>query len=383
MKKLLVIHNKYKILGGEDSNIHDEIDHLDKHYEVKYLEYDNSEKIKLLDLIGFLTRSNINSNKKLIFELDTFKPDAVYIHNTWFKANLGIFKILKNRNITTLYKIHNFRYDCGRFFLASKHLRGKRNCDACYFQKKFQIFNKYYRNSYLKSFFLIFYSKKLFRIIKTYPIKILVLTNFHRRYLESMGVDLSKIYVYCNPINLNNIRPQTSEKSNYAVYAGRLTNEKGIKSLLDAWLLANITELKLKIIGSGNLDSKLKKKYKKHNIEFVGNLSNHDTLLEIKNSLAVITATKMYEGQPRLLCEASSYGVPSIYPSFGGMDEFFPLNYSLSFKQFDYEDLKSKIDELENLNKLNKLRESVYDNIASKLNPKKLLEQFQNIIDDE
>ena len=63
MKKLLVIHNKYKILGGEDSNIHDEIDHLDKHYEVKYLEYDNSEKIKLLDLIGFLTRSNINSNK--------------------------------------------------------------------------------------------------------------------------------------------------------------------------------------------------------------------------------------------------------------------------------------------------------------------------------
>ena len=112
-------------------------------------------------------------------------------------------------------------------------------------------------------------------------------------------------------------------------------------------------------------------------------MSNHDTLLEIKNSLAVITATKMYEGQPRLLCEASSYGVPSIYPSFGGMDEFFPLNYSLSFKQFDYEDLKSKIDELENLNKLNKLGESVYDNIASKLNPKKLLEQFQNIIDDE
>ena len=383
MEKLLVIHNKYQILGGEDSNIHDEIEHLNAHYEVKYLEYDNSEKIKILDLVGFVNRSNIISNNKLIYELDTFKPDVVYIHNTWFKANLGIFKVLKKRNITTLYKIHNFRYDCGRFFLASKHLRGKRNCDACYFEKKPQIFNKYYQDSYLKSFFLIFYSKKLFRIIKNYPIKILVLTNFHRKYLESLGVDLSKIYIYCNPIKLNNIKPQKSKKSNYVVYAGRLTNEKGIESLLDTWLSANIADLKLKIIGSGNLESKLMKKYKKDNIEFVGNLSNEDTLIEIKNSIAVITATKMYEGQPRLLCEASSYGVSSIYPSFGGMDEFFPLDYPLSFKQFDYQDLKTKIHELENLNKLNQFGERVYENIASKLNPKKLLEQFENIIDDE
>ena len=383
MKKLLVIHNKYKIFGGEDSNIDDEIEHLNKDYEIKYLEYDNSEKIKLLDLVGFVTRSNINSNKKLVYELDTFKPDVVYIHNTWFKANLGIFKILKARNITTLYKIHNFRYDCGRFFLASKHLRGKSNCDACYFQKKSKIFNKYYEDSYLKSLFLIFYSKKLFRIIKYYPIKILVLTNFHREYLGSMGIDLSKVYIYCNPIKLNNLKSEKTNQPNYLIYAGRLTKEKGIENLLDTWLSANLTKLKLKIIGSGNLEYKLKKKYNEENIDFVGNLSNEDVLLEIKNSIGVITATKMYEGQPRLLCEASSYGVPSIYPSFGGMDEFFPSNYQLSFEQFNYQDLKTKIYEIENLNKSNNFGASVHDYIASKLNPEKLLKQFKNIIDDE
>ncbi len=48
------------------------------------------------------------------------------------------------------------------------------------------------------------------------------------------------------------------------------------------------------------------------------------TISQIKNARAVITATKMFEGQPRLLCEASSLGIPSIYPSFGGMDDFFP-----------------------------------------------------------
>ena len=44
---------------------------------------------------------------------------------------------------------------------------------------------------------------------------------------------------------------------------------------------------------------------------------NEATIAQIKNTRAVITATKMFEGQPRLLCEASSLGIPSIYPSFG------------------------------------------------------------------
>ena len=28
-------------------------------------------------------------------------------------------------------------------------------------------------------------------------------------------------------------------------------------------------------------------------------------------------------------------GIPSIYPSFGGMDEYFPIDYEFKFTQFD------------------------------------------------
>ena len=55
-----------------------------------------------------------------------------------------------------------------------------------------------------------------------------------------------------------------------------------------------------------------------------------------------MTATKLYEGHPRLLSEASALGTLSIYPSFGGMDEFFPENYEFAFQQFNYDDLKNK-----------------------------------------
>lgn len=380
MKKLLIVHNKYQIPGGEDSNIHDEISHLENSYKIKYLEFNNNEKFKVNDLLSLVTRSNIKSNRLLKKVLKSFNPDAVYVHNTWFKANLGIFKILKKNNINTLFKVHNFRYDCSRFFLASNHLRKNKICNACNFKKENRIFNKYYDDSYLKSLFLIFYSKKLFKIIKNYPLKIVVLTDFHKIYLSSLGVSESKIFIYSNPISLNGNRVQKPSKNNYAVYAGRLTKEKGVENLIECWIAANLENFNLKIIGSGKLLADLTKKYKSSNIEFLGELSNQDTLLQIKHSSAVITATKMYEGQPRLLCEASSFGVPSIYPSFGGIDEFFPEDYSLSFKQFDYEDLKSKILELKNNDKLKENGRNAYNTIIVKLNHNALLNQFHKIL---
>ena len=60
----------------------------------------------------------------------------------------------------------------------------------------------------------------------------------------------------------------------------------------------------------------------------------------------------MYEGQPRLLCEASINGIPSLFPDFGGMGEFFPKDYILKFEQFNYEDLSNKMGLFESLQDL-------------------------------
>ena len=52
----------------------------------------------------------------------------------------------------------------------------------------------------------------------------------------------------------------------------------------------------------------------------------------------------MFEGQPTLLCEASSLGVPSIFPVSGGIGEFFPSDYCLSYDQFNYGELTRKLE---------------------------------------
>jgi len=93
----------------------------------------------------------------------------------------------------------------------------------------------------------------------------------------------------------------------------------------------------------------------------------------------VVTATKLLEGQPTLLCEASILGIPAIFPTTGGVSEFFPNNYRLSFKQYDYEDLFSKLNMLSDDNLLREIGKENKDYISSYLNDAKLIDKFEKI----
>jgi len=87
----------------------------------------------------------------------------------------------------------------------------------------------------------------------------------------------------------------------------------------------------------------------------------------------------MYEGQPRMLTEASINGIPSIFPDFGGMKEFFPQDYQLSFDQFNYQDLESKIIVLKNQQILEKCSNDVFEFINKNMNDELMYSNFKNI----
>lgn len=162
MKKILVLHNKYQNYGGEDSNLDNEILFLSQYFIVDSLIVKNSNKKNFKSLISFLLLSDSESNKKLKNKIDKFKPDLVYVHNTWFKLNLGIFKILKTEDIKTIIKIHNFRYKCAFSFFKKNHLNNSSFCKSCNFNENNTLFfNKYFEDSYLKSLFVIYYSKNI------------------------------------------------------------------------------------------------------------------------------------------------------------------------------------------------------------------------------
>lgn len=380
MKRILLVHNFYKEFGGEDSNFNEELDFFKQFLEVDIFTENNSSKTSYSDLISFFLRSNFRNNKNFKNKLDQFKPDVVYIHNTWYKINLGIFKILKDRNIETVLKIHNFRYQCSRYFLAKNHLGSLKVCNACgYKLNNKSFFNKYYQESALKSLFLILYSKKLRKILLSNNIKIFVLNKFHLNQILKFGVNQENVEIFYNPIKTFK-KIQYEDKAPYIIYAGRISKEKGVEELLESWISAKIKNHKLLIIGDGPLRNELQERFESNEISFLGNIDNSKVKNYITNSKAVITATKIYEGQPRLLCEASSLGTISIYPSFGGMNEFFPSEYSFSFEQYNYIDLVHKIKLLSNEDLVKKNMENIYLHIQKILNQNNLKLQFYKII---
>ncbi len=384
-QKILVVNTKYRVFGGEDANIVDELNFLKKYFEVDYLEYKNSDKITFSDLIGFLTLSNLTSNRKLKSKINSFNPDIVYVHNTWFKAGIGIYKLLRKKNIKTIQKIHNYRFDCSRYFLSTNHLRNQTLCPACGIKKdNLGIFNRYFPESFLKSLFVILYSKKYFKILRRYPLKIFVLSEFQKNYIENLGIKSTKISIFPNPINISveKISNYDSESTN-VVFAGRLVQTKGVEEILQIWERIDTKNLILEIIGTSNEKNNLSEKYSSKKIRFTGELSNNDVKRKIKTAKAVITATKLFEGQPRILLEASSFGVPSIYPNFGGMNDFFPSEYRLSFKQFNYDDLEQKIMMLHDSKLLSHESEEIKKHLMTNYSDEFLYKKFKNILNSE
>ena len=380
MKKILVIHNAYQVQGGEDIAVRNEIEFLKKEFNVETIFFNNKIDSYFKQLFYFIMNKNYESIKTVKEKIKIFEPDIIYVHNTWFKASAGIFDLLKNQNIKVLIKLHNFRYRCTNSYMSKIHFKGKTFCECCGLSSnEIGIFNKYFKESFLKSFLVIRYGKKFYKLMSDEKFKLLVLTSFHKEYIESN--DISKnVEIFRNYIN-SNIQ-NTSEYENYFVYAGRISKEKGVLELIESFLAADLKDMQLKIIGDGPALNTLKNKFKHKNVLFLGKLSNFETIEEINNSVGVVTTTKLLEGQPTLLCEASILKKPSIFPKTGGIHEFFPEDYELSYKQFDYQDLISKFKVFSDKENAIRIGNENYKYIKNLLDERSLLDDLMKIIDE-
>ena len=378
MKKILVIHNRYLEKGGEDIAVNHEVELLKDKFNVKELYFDNEINNYLSQAFYFLINKNIKSISRLRNILNDYEPDLVYVHNTWFKASLGIFQELEKHNQNTVIKLHNFRYLCTNSLSIKNHLNGKRTCPACGMNKGKKVFNKYFQNSYLKSLLVIYYGKKYFKIISSSKFKILVLTNFHKNYFIDKNIS-TNVSVLNNFVSI--IEEQEKDFDDYMVYAGRISKEKGVKELIDAFKKAKLENMHLKIIGNGpQLQNLIDLHKSDKNIIFYGSLSNQETMKIIAKANCIVTATKLWEGQPTLLCEASFFGKPSIFPNTGGISEFFPKNYGLMFEQNNYSDLITKLKLVENKDLMRKIGEKNKTYIQDYLNKIKILDKFEKSV---
>jgi len=381
MKKILIVHNKYLETGGEDVSVLNEIEILKKYFTVETIFFNNSFKFNLNNLKAFLTLKNLHSQKKLEEKISDFNPDLVYVHNIWFKASLSVLDLLDTQKIKYIIKLHNFRYFCTRNFLAKNH-SSDLVCKACGFRKKLKFFNKYYKNSYLKSFLVIRFGKKYINKIR--KSNLLVLTKFHKDFLINLGFSKENIHISNNFMNIemyDQLFNRVSPSLKNIIFAGRISEEKGVLELIESFKKSKLSEYTLEIIGTGPMLKKLSLKNKTHNIKFTGHIDNKLVLEKVSTSTAVVAPSKLFEGQPTVLCEASFLGKPSIYFDNGGIGEFYPNDYPLSCNQRNISDLVDKLNSILDLSFSEKWGVRNKKFIEEKLNEDFLINNFKNIID--
>ena len=136
--------------------------------------------------------------------------------------------------------------------------------------------------------------------LKKVIFKIAILTNFHKNFLNSLGISNDRLFVFPNFIKSQN-NDSTKNKSNVLVYAGRISEEKGVENLIKSFNSINSHDYKLKIIGEGPLKNSLKEKYSSEKVLFYDFMNNKKVLNEIKDAKGIVTATKLFEGQPTFI----------------------------------------------------------------------------------
>ena len=143
--------------------------------------------------------------------------------------------------------------------------------------------------------------------------------NKHVEFESKYNSKSSVLYNF--NVNLKDIK-SIKNKGNYFLFYGRLSREKGISTLIDAAINANI---KLKVVGEGLLLSKYKK-LKHKNIEFLGFKSGAELWSLIYNSSFVVVPSEWYENNPLTIIEAYSFGKPVIGARIGGIPEIIKEN---------------------------------------------------------
>jgi glycosyltransferase involved in cell wall biosynthesis len=345
--KALLLHNKYKIAGGEDSVVTNESLLLKHHNALVDVCYLDNQTITgfVKKVLTLLQTPFVLTNNKRIKALTANKalPDVAHVHNYFPLLSPSIFRAIKNQNIVTVHTLHNYRSVCPTALLMFNSKVEERSITH---SSWWAVTKKVYRNSSIGTFALccmIELHKKLGTWHKHVD-AFIALTEFSRNKFIEAGWPANKIYVKPNfiedkfegALNIN-------KEGGYAVYVGRLSEEKDIFTLLNAW--ENIS-YPLKIIGVGPLENFVKSNTNEH-IEYLGKLESDDVLNCVQNADILVLPSICYEGFPMVLVEAMCSGTPSVVSKLGSMEEIIDNGKTgLHFTPGNSDDLANKINGL-------------------------------------
>lgn len=144
-------------------------------------------------------------------------------------------------------------------------------------------------------------------------------SEFYRAKLCEANFTKSKIVCLRNPLPPETKYGLSEGAGGYVLYFGRLSAEKGVKTLIDAAIKANV---RLVILGTGPMEEELRLYAKdQKRVEFKGFQAGEALQNYIKNARCVVLPSEWYENGPYSAMEAMAQGKPLLVSDKGGLPE--------------------------------------------------------------
>lgn len=340
--KIMFVHNAYVLSGGEDEVYRAEKDLLVRNgHKVIEVNEDNKEINSWLTKVStFLgTPFNVRSFIKALKMLRAYRPDVVHVHNYFPRISPSIFYACRILDVPVVHTLHNYRAICPTSFLM---WRGK-ICERSVGNSTFWAVSKrVYRGSYMATIALVAMIE-LHKILGTWRNgvdRFIVLTNFSKiKYCEA-GWPAEKIVVKPNFVPGSSEKPlRQGFRKSYALFYGRLSHEKGLDVLLDAW---RFVDFNLKIVGDGPLLPYVMESASK-GVEVLGKVGKSQLYDLIDGAEFVVVPSICLEAFGTVVIEAFSRGVPVIASNSGGLASLVEHEFSgLLFETGNGRDLAEK-----------------------------------------
>ena len=249
-------------------------------------------------------------------QVSHFQPDVVHVHNTFPLISPGIFHAIGPRAARVL-TLHNYRLFCP----AAIPMRGGRVCTDCLDKRSAwpALRHGCYRDSRVATLPLAS-SVAMHRALGTWTGQVdafIALSEFQRQLMAQSGLPLAKVHVKPNFYpGLPPVMPWL-ERQPYVVFAGRLTAEKGVVSLLRAWQAWGDSAPELRLVGDGDLRPQLEKMAKGLPIRFLGQVSGAEAQAQIAGARLLVLPSECFETFGMVVIEAFAFGTPAAVSDIG------------------------------------------------------------------
>ena len=273
--------------------------------------------------------------------LADFRPDVVHLNNIHSYISPVVGALAKKAGCRVVWTLHDYKLLCPAYAC----LRGGEPCELCYSDKSQVLKLRCMKGSLAASALAYIEAKKWNRgTLERFTDAFVCPSSFMRDKMLLGGFNADKLKVVCNfidPVKIDRLSSlDCTQKADYYAYVGRLSQEKGVETLLKA---ASELPYKLKVAGGGPLAEEMKDKYAGANVQFLGHIDAEAVSELLAHARCVVTPSECYENNPLSVIESLCAGTPVVGARIGGIPELVKPENGLTYTPKSVKELSACI----------------------------------------